>query len=313
MKSKALVSSLASLCFVRWGGWRWTIALALLLIQACATPTGRLIELASELELERSSIKAAGFKMLVLDNINSTFTLEGFDDLEDGVMHVYLEGDGSPWKHRTIIMHDPTPRNPLMLRLMSYDRAPSFYLGRPCYNGYFSDPDCNNSLWTSARYSEKVVRSMAIAIKAMAKRHNVQQLWLFGHSGGGALAMLLADRLPQVTRVVTLAGNLDTDAWTRHHQYTPLYSSFNPATSSTLRDSVWQWHLIGGSDVNIPSQLLRPVIMAQPAASGFEFPGFSHGCCWERIWPGILSALHQDDPSRIPGMQFKFRNSQSAN
>ncbi|MFK7994233.1 MAG: alpha/beta hydrolase [Granulosicoccus sp.] len=284
--------------------WRYTLMVFCVFLQACATPTGDLTRFATQNGLKRSEVRAGGFNLLVFDNETKN---RDYASESQGVLHVYLEGDGSPWKYRTIVMPDPTPRNPLMLRLLGYDRSPAVYLGRPCYNGFFNDPGCDDSLWTSGRYSRKVVLSMASAIRALSKRHNARQLWLIGHSGGGTLAMLLAKELPKVTRIVTLAGNLDTDAWTSHHRYTPLFSSINPASAPSLNPNIWQWHLIGGRDTVIPTQLIKPVIMRQASASGFEFPGFNHGCCWERIWPDVLQALSLDMPSRIPGEQFKFR------
>jgi pimeloyl-ACP methyl ester carboxylesterase len=292
---------------------RWALVLPLilacLLLQACATPVGNLEQLAKEQGFERSTIDAGGFRLLVYRNsrsVNQLSTVSGQTD--HSILHIYLEGDGSPWRHRTIIMPDPTPRSPLMLRLMSQDRQPAAYLGRPCYNGTSAEAPCENSLWTSARYSKPVIDSMASAVRVLARRHAASELWLFGHSGGGALAMLLADEIPAVTRVVTIAGNLDTDAWTRHHGYSPLYSSINPAKHSSLRSTVWQWHLLGGNDGVIPPQLVRPFIMSQSQASGFIVDRFDHGCCWQLIWPAVLNALEKDDPQQVPGRQFKFRD-----
>jgi len=287
--------------------WRWLLIGLCLLAQSCATPTGDLREFATEQGLERSQVRAGGFNLLVFDNNAKRASQSGNRFGSSDILRVYLEGDGSPWRYNTVIMPDPTPRNPLMLRLMSMELRPAVYLGRPCYNGAASEPGCDSSLWTSGRYSATIVDSMASAIRALVKRYDVDQLWLIGHSGGGALAMLLAEKLPQVTRIVTLAGNLDTDAWTSHHSYTPLYSSMNPATSPELRPEVWQWHLVGGRDSVIPPPLVKPVIMRQVSASGIEVPGFNHGCCWERIWPSVLRALAQDDPYRIPGVNFKSR------
>ena len=271
-----------------------------LLLHACATPTGELTSYAAQNDLERSKVRAAGFNLLVFDNFSKAQA-----HTRANILHIYLEGDGSPWKHRTIIMPDPTPRNPLMLRLMSKDPFPAAYIGRPCYNGTADEPACDNSLWTSARYSQKIVNSMASAIRAMANRRRADELWLIGHSGGGTLAMLLAQQLPKATRVVTLAGNLDIDAWTHHHGYTPLYSSLNPAVRLALPGTITQWHLVGGRDSVVPPQLTRPVIMRQENASGFMFPQFGHGCCWEQFWPEILNSVVLDDPSGIPGTQFK--------
>lgn len=288
--------------------WRYIMIGMCLFVQACATPVGNLAQLAQRNGLERNDVRAEGFDLLVYENktVKSAYKVENQD--HERVLRVYLEGDGSPWKYRVFVMADPTPRNPLMLRLISYDSNPAVYLGRPCYNSSSNDPGCDVSLWTSGRYSDTVVQSMASAIRALSNRYNATQLWLMGHSGGGTLAMLLASELPQVTRIVTLAANLDTDGWTSHHRYIPLYSSINPATAPRLRPAVWQWHLVGGRDTVIPVQLIKPVIMAQSSASGLEFPGFSHGCCWERIWPEVLQALALDKPSRIRnGVQFKFK------
>lgn len=220
-------------------------------------------------------------------------------------MHVYLEGDGSPWRYRAIVMPDPTPRNPLVLRLMALDDQPSFYLGRPCYNGTATDRGCDSRLWTSGRYSSLVVDSMAAAIGVLAKRYRPDEIRLFGHSGGGTLALLLASKIPLVTHVVTIAGNLDTDAWTTHHGYTPLYSSLNPAKQPQLRPQVMQWHLLGGRDSIVPTQLIKPFVVSQAAASGFLYDAYDHGCCWMNLWPTVLSALDNRSTKLLLDAQFK--------
>ena len=276
-------------------------------MQACATPVGKLIDVAEQNGFDQSKVRAGGFDLLVFSNQASRKTRVQDVDPNPKALHVYLEGDGSPWRYRVVVMPDPTPRNPLMLRLMGVDEQPSVYVGRPCYNGFADEPGCHSNLWTSARYSQPIIDSMASVIRGQVRRHDTNQVWLIGHSGGGALAMLIASQVPQVTRVVTLAGNLDTEAWTGFHRYSPLYSSVNPATEPVLRADIWQWHLVAGRDQVIPAELIKPVIMRQPSASGFEFSRFDHGCCWERIWPDVLQALQADDPARIPGRQFKFR------
>ena len=100
-----------------------------------------------------------------------------------------------------------------MLELMSLDHAPSLYLGRPCYFGMARQPPCEPQYWTTLRFSESVVASMAAALKAAVGSMVEQGFVLIGHSGGGTLAMLLAQRLDRVQSVVTIAGNLDIEAW----------------------------------------------------------------------------------------------------
>jgi len=146
---------------------------------------------------------------------------------------------------------------------------------------------------------------MAAAIRVVTDRHQVDEIRLFGHSGGGALAVLLAEQLPKVGLVVTIAGNLDTDAWTDHHRYTPLFASLNPALRPPLKDSVQQWHLLGGRDAVIPPQLVRPYIERLPESVGHLFGGYDHGCCWGVIWPDVLHAANTGDSRKIPGQRFK--------
>jgi pimeloyl-ACP methyl ester carboxylesterase len=274
-----------------------------ILLQGCVTPTDKLNIYASEQGFERNSLRVKGFDLLVYKNPAQSASKKTAE--LPTVMHVYLEGDGSPWRYRTIVMPDPTPRNPLMLRLMALDDQPSVYLGRPCYNGTSRDLGCDSKLWTSGRYSSRVVESMAAAIDVLIKRHGPDEVRLFGHSGGGALALLMAAKIPLVTHVVTIAGNLDIEAWTTHHGYTPLYSSLNPAKQPSLRPEITQWHLLGGRDPVVPVPILKPFVSSQAAASGFLYSGYDHGCCWLNLWPTVLEAVDSGSSKLLRATQFK--------
>ena len=274
------------------------------LFSACATPTSKLIDIADEQEFERADVQANGFKLLVLKKPPSPKASSTSNPAS--TLHVYLEGDGTPWKYRVLRMRDPTPRFPLMLQLMGADNSAAAYVGRPCYNGTFADPGCTDDLWTSARYSEQVVSSMAEAVRKLQRSENAQNIRLFGHSGGGTLALLIAERIPEVTHIVTLAGNLDTEAWIKHHGYTPLFGSLNPARRERLRDSVTQWHFMGRNDSVIPPSIVKRFIQLQPNAFATEIGSFTHGCCWQKIWPAVLSGLNNSDTQRIPGIRLKY-------
>ena len=104
-------------------------------------------------------------------------------------LHIYIEGDGRPWLRGHLIADDPTPKTPLALELMARSPYTSLYLGRPCYFGYAKQPPCEPRYWTSARDSEAVVNSLAIAIQQI--REPNQKLLLIGYSGGGTLAMTI--------------------------------------------------------------------------------------------------------------------------
>lgn len=274
----------------------WAFFAICITLSGCATPTSRLDDIAQSHNFKRSVVDTHGFAHLVYTN--------HFDQAKN-VLHVYLEGDGSPWKYRVVTMPDPTPREPLALRLMAKDTAAAAYVGRPCYNGTAEDKGCDPTMWTSARYSVTVVRSMTAVIKKLIDQHGFNEVKLIGHSGGGALAVLIAPKIKEVTHVVTIAGNLNTDAWTSHHGYSPLYTSLNPALQSDLPTRIKQWHLVGGRDQVVPPVLVTGYVRAQKSALGISIDGFSHGCCWESEWASIARAIGSSASGFLPGRRFK--------
>lgn len=212
-------------------------------------------------------------------------------------VNVYLEGDGLPWVTQNRVAKDPTPRNPLALRLMGHDPGPSLYLGRPCYHGLADSPGCSPRLWTHGRYSEAVVWSMVAALRHAIDSNTHWEVTLIGYSGGGVLAMLMAARMEQVRTVVTVASNLDIDAWTAHNGYSRLRGSLNPATQPPLPPRVRQFHLVGGRDLRVTPTVVQNAVARQPSARTWIVPDFSHTCCWERSWPEILAAVRRGEPA----------------
>jgi pimeloyl-ACP methyl ester carboxylesterase len=205
-------------------------------------------------------------------------------------LHVYLEGDGTPWL-AGVPSGDPTPRRPLALVLMAADPAPSLYLGRPCYHGLGEGAACPPALWTSARYSEAVVASMAAAMRRLVAGEGVEEIIWFGYSGGGSLAVLLAPRLPQSIAVVTVAANLDIDAWADLHGDLRLTGSLNPAHEPPLPARIVQIHYVGGRDHLVPAEIVRRG--ATGSARVVVMPRFGHVCCWETAWSRILGEVER--------------------
>lgn len=172
---------------------------------------------------------------------------------------------------------------------MARDSTPALYLGRPCYNGFAGSPGCTAALWTDGRYGPKVVTSMAAALSKLIELIPKVSLVLIGHSGGGTLAMLLAERLPRTRAVITIAGNLDVGHWTELHGYTPLQGSFDPAQRQPLPPGITQIHYLGGRDQIVPPQLTRSFVNKQaPNTVLIEVDDFDHHCCWASVWPTLL-------------------------
>jgi len=251
-------------------------------LAACSTPAERISHEAASYGFSSLEIEGRGFKHQVYRNKQQ-------GHIPGAALHVYLEGDGSPWVNHEWVASDPTPRTPLMLRLMAGDMAPSLYLGRPCYHGYASTPPCMPGLWTDARYSENVIASMAQVLEKLIAAGETKSLVFFGHSGGGTLAMLLAERFPGTRAVVTIAGNLDIDAWAEMHRYTRLQRSLNPANRPALDPQIHQLHLIGERDTNITPQLIESFESRQQNSELVVVSDFDHRCCWPKLWPDVLA------------------------
>lgn len=250
-------------------------------LAGCATPAARIDRIAATAGLQRIELQGTQFQHVAYLRNGNT----------DQPWHIYLEGDGTPFTSPTEPAPDPTPRRPLALELMLADTRPAMYLGRPCYNGHAQDPPCQTALWTSDRYSERVLASMAAALTHILESKHITQVFLVGHSGGGTLAVLLADRIPQTLAIITLSANLDTDAWTALHDYTPLTGSKNPARQMALPGDIPQWHLVGSKDALVPPWITRRGSAQQVSSHVIEFADADHACCWARYWPVALEQI----------------------
>ncbi|MCU7871645.1 MAG: dienelactone hydrolase family protein [Candidatus Thiodiazotropha sp. (ex Lucinoma borealis)] len=256
-----------------------------ILLTACTSPSLRFDQVAETYGFHRTEIPGKGFTHVIFNNDGQQAS---------STLHVYLGGDGTPWMGGFLIAQDPTPRNPVGLALMALDKAPSIYLGRPCYHGQSRQSPCIPALWTSARYSSQVVDSMALALRGVMDDFDYSTLKIFGFSGGGGLAMLLAQRFPETSTVVSLAGNLDIKAWASYHNYDPLHGSLNPESMQALPIGIRQYHLAGGKDKNIPPQIIREALKNQSNSQFILLEDFTHACCWEEVWREVLACVNAD-------------------
>lgn len=268
---------------------RWcrvVTSMAALTLTACATPGAQMIATATHFNIRQEIVPGRGFSQLLFSNQASWPASAAKWTL------VFLEGDGTPWiGNGTHPATDPTSRDPLAFNLLLRTQQPAWYLTRPCYNDLKSDA-CRAALWTNARYSREVVDSMAAALTHYADEHSVKALVLVGYSGGGVLATLLAGRVRQVVGVITIAANLDIDAWSMSRNYLPLNGSLNPAAVLPPM-TVPHLALVGDQDRIVPFGSLQTFLTNQPRTKVQHYSNYDHVCCWEQNWPDILDASLQ--------------------
>lgn len=276
--------------------------LLLLALAACSTiPSGaerqeaydRLAQ-ARGWRLER--IATAGFELVA-------WRPDQYPDPETRRLTVYLEGDGLAWLTPTQPSPDPTPRNPLVLAMaLAQPEGNAAYLARPCQFVDAEATGCAAAYWTGKRFAEEVVAATNDALDVLKRQSGARTLTLVGYSGGGAVAALVAARRQDVDRLVTVAGNLDHQAWTTHHRVTPLTGSLNPADAAAALRHVRQWHFVGARD-----EIMPPAIAAAYADRYDRYPpverpevrvepGFDHHCCWAEAWPRLWRSLDAPRP-----------------
>lgn len=163
---------------------------------------------------------------------------------------VYIEGDGLAWLTPYQPSPDPTPRNPVALRLAVLDPGKNVvYIARPCqYIGLNSNPACQVPFWTSKRFSYDVINSMSAALDALKRSASATEFNLVGYSGGGAVAALLAENRKDISSLRTVAGYLDVEYVNQLHHVSPMPESLNPINKATELALIPQIHFSGAYD-----------------------------------------------------------------
>lgn len=209
---------------------------------------------------------------------------------------VYLEGDGLAWLAADTPSFDPTPLNPLSLTLALQDPGPAAYLSRPCQFELAGNARCEQKYWTSHRFAPEVIGAVSQALDQLKQQFHARQLILVGYSGGGAIAALLAAQRQDIAGLITVAANLDHQAWTQQNQLTPLWGSLNPADSWPALQRVPQVHFVGGEDNQVGITAVQSYVARFPAAHKprvVVVPGVDHQCCWTSLWPTLEKAARQ--------------------
>ncbi len=221
----------------------------------------------------------------------SLATFRSANLLGNDVLTVYIEGDGAPWSSSTHPPRDPTPLNPLGLMLASSDgHHPILYMARPCQ--YLDEAElasCHYKYWTTERFSPMVIEAADGIIDRAKTASRTRRIRLIGFSGGGVLAALVAARRADMDSLITVAAPLDIEAWAAFQQISPLQGSLNPMDFIGALSQIRQMHLVGEKDTIVPPAYVKKIQGRMPFATFVIVPGYTHNCCWDQDWPGLLT------------------------
>lgn len=205
----------------------------------------------------------------------------------------YIEGDGKAWITPTQLSTNPTPVSTLVREWAFKDKRPNVvYLARPCQ--YTNDPACQTTdfgtYWSEKRFAPEIITAMSEAIDQIKIQSHATNIILIGYSGGGAVAALLAARRNDVSELISVAGNLDTEMHSMIHHVSPLAGSLNPRDFAS-QIHVKQIHYSGENDENVPAAVAKSFVAALPvnvSANIVVIPGATHHAGWENI-PALLT------------------------
>lgn len=223
----------------------------------------------------------------------SQFNLFSLQNMQNNCesIKIFVEGDGLSWTSRKTISSNPTPINPIGLKLMLSDNSScKIYLARPCQ--YINSNMCEDKYWTSHRFNEKVIQSYDEVLNNLKKDFPNSKFDLIGYSGGGAIVTLIATKRDDINSITTIVGNLDIDEWTKIQKITPLDGSLNPANFSKKLENIKQHHLIGSNDTVVPKEVFFSYLNKFEDKSNifYSFHEATHSCCWEDVYMKFLNS-----------------------
>ena len=232
------------------------------------------------------------------DNFLLTTFHRGLKNIKKDLV-VYIEGDGSAWKGKYRLSENPTPKNPVALKLAAKDATDSIlYIARPCmYLEQKLMHDCPAKFWSSHRYSEEVISSINQVIDWATGMSLTNSLTIIGYSGGGTVAALIAARRNDVASLITIASNLDHKYWTDMHNISPLIGSLSPLEYAGSLSTIEQTHFVGAKDKMVPRAIVESYLLKMPLKDKIKInviEDFDHSCCWEKVWPELLNTTRKN-------------------
>lgn len=266
-----------------------TFPLAVVFISGCSTVPlfmGRSSladAIAGKAGFTKEYIKAGDFTLM---------TYQRFDKHSD-TLSIYIEGDGRAWESKYELSQDPTPLNPVALRLAAVDPKDNVaYIARPGQYSPSGAVDCDPRYWSGQRFAPEVVGAIDKVIDVLKEKSGAKYVELMGYSGGGAIAVLVAARRSDVRALRTVAGNLNTYAFCAYHHVSPLDGSMNPLDVAQKIARIPQRHFVGSKDSVVPGFIAQSFVEQEGDKDHSRITivqGATHSKGWPQKWRELLS------------------------
>ncbi|MDD3021473.1 MAG: alpha/beta hydrolase [Alphaproteobacteria bacterium] len=235
---------------------------------------------------------------------------------------IYIEGDGVAYLTETRTSNDPTPDDPVALRLAAQDSTPNvIWLARPCqYNkGWRNGKTCPTEFWTTKRFSPEVIENYNIVLDNIRDTYGIPSFELVGYDGGAAIATILAAQRKDITSLRTVAGNLDPKTTSALHNVAYSEESLSPVDFAPGVVDIPQRHFLGKLDRTTPPAVYNS--FAQNVADGHclnatMVDNADHTLGWVEQWT-VLKSMPIDcaappepvqfDPTPLDGDKYQTR------
>lgn len=266
--------------------------LSMLFLTACVTLPGlNKADLENRIAQGEKIARDAGLTKKIIQT--DTFRLVTFGTLKsaNSPVNIYIEGDGLAWESRRSPSKNPTPTDPVALRLAALDQADNvIYIARPC-QFIQNDPACSIEYWTSHRYAPEVLNSLNQVINYVKIKYGATSFNFIGFSGGGNLATILASQRSDILTLRTVAGNLDHVALNEYHDVSQMPQSLNAVDFAKAVQHVPQIHFIGADDRVVPDLMAKSFEMHLEDKSCVQLKvvqGTSHTSGWTGRWRRLM-------------------------
>ncbi len=254
-----------------------------------------LLSCSSNLEQGKADLS----KLLIKNNLKSQILwaekipiLVVIDDKKTDHGLIFIEGDGLSWVDKFTKSTNPTPKDPVSLKIMLNDhrKYTKIYLARPFqyidFEGDFS------YFWTSGRYAQQIINSYHKIINNIKLDYNLKSFDLLGYSGAGTILAILACTRDDVKSFTTFAGNIDHIEWSKYHDISVMKASINPMIYKDKLGLIKQTHYVGQYDDNITADLLKQYcekINYDLKDAVVIVTKFNHYSDWGNFWNKITS------------------------